>query len=57
MMISEKFYLQGSPSYNAFEKDIALVNIYFGDSTVFGEPSNPYICKKIIVLFSFLPRV
>ena len=23
-------------SYNAYEKDIAIVNIFFGDSTVFG---------------------
>ena len=23
--------------YNAYEKDIAIVNIFFGDSTVFGE--------------------
>ena len=22
--------------YNAYEKDIAVVNLYFGDSTVFG---------------------
>ena len=28
--------------YNAYEKDIALVNIYFGDSTVLGKtfPTN-----------------
>ena len=23
--------------YNAYDKDIAIVNIFFGDSTVFGE--------------------
>ena len=28
--------LKGNPKYNAYEKDIAVVNIYFGDSTVFG---------------------
>ena len=27
---------QGDQLYNAYEKDIALVNIYFGDSTVLG---------------------
>merc|ERR1711974_371908 len=26
---------EGNPKYNAYEKDIAVVNIYFGDSTVF----------------------
>ena len=25
------------PDYNAYEKDIAVVNIFFGESTVFGE--------------------
>ena len=24
-------------SYNAYEKDIAIVNIFFGESTVFGK--------------------
>ena len=28
--------LKGSPQYDAYEKDIAVVNLYFGDSTVFG---------------------
>ena len=28
---------QDQVSYNAYEKDIAIVNIFFGDSTVFGE--------------------
>ena len=27
---------QESAFYNAFEKDIAVVNIFFGSSTVFG---------------------
>jgi hypothetical protein len=25
------------PMYNAYERDLAVVNIFFGDSTVFGE--------------------
>ena len=29
--------IQGEPYYNAYEKDIAVVNIFFGGSTVFGE--------------------
>ena len=29
--------LVGEPDYNAYEKDIAIVNIFFGDSTGFGE--------------------
>ena len=32
----QPFY-QDQVSYNAYEKDIAIVNIFFGDSTVFGE--------------------
>ena len=39
------FSPQGSPSYNAYEKDIALVNIYFGDSTVFGEQRYLNVCS------------
>ena len=27
---------KGSPQYNAYEKDIAVVNLFFGESTVFG---------------------
>ena len=30
-------FLQGDPKYNAYERDIAVVNLFFGDSTVFGE--------------------
>ena len=33
---NESLLLKGSPEYNAYEKDIAVVNLYFGDSTVFG---------------------
>ena len=29
--------LKGEAYYNAYEKDIAVVNIFFGGSTVFGE--------------------
>ena len=28
---------KGDQMYNAYEKDIAVVNLYFGDSTAFGE--------------------
>ena len=30
-------FFQWDLSYNAYEKDITIVNIFFGDSTVFGE--------------------
>ena len=33
------FFLQGDKLYNAYERDIAIVNIFFGESTVFGELS------------------
>ena len=29
--------LEGDPMYNAYDRDIAVVNIFFGESTVFGE--------------------
>ena len=36
--LNDKSILQkGNPEYNAYEKDIAVVNLYFGDSTVFGD--------------------
>ena len=28
---------QGTPLYNAYERDIAVLNLFFGDSTVFGK--------------------
>ena len=28
--------MQGIPEYNAFERDIAVLNVFFGDSTVLG---------------------
>ena len=31
---------QGNLDYNAYEKDIAIVNIFFGQSTVFGEETS-----------------
>ena len=33
---NETMSLKGSPQYNAYEKDIAVVNLFFGESTVFG---------------------
>ena len=29
--------MQDGPMYNAFERDIAVLNMFFGDSTVFGK--------------------
>ena len=34
--------LKENITYNAFEKDIAVVNVYFGRSTLFG---------KVVILF------
>ena len=33
---NQTMLLKGSPEYNAYEKDIAVLNLYFGHSTVFG---------------------
>ena len=33
----DHYKLKGDAYYNAYEKDIAVVNIFFGGSTVFGE--------------------
>ena len=33
----DHYPLQEEAYYNAYEKDIAVVNIFFGGSTVFGE--------------------
>ena len=30
-------HFQENPAYNAYEKDIAVVNIFFGQSTAFGK--------------------
>ena len=35
-MLYHFHFFQRDVSYNAYEKDIAIVNIFFGDSTVFG---------------------
>ena len=41
--------------YNAYEKDIAIVNIFFGESTVFGEEIRSKNQKfvKLILLSNF----
>ena len=31
------FFLQGDPEYNAYERDIARLNIFFAESTAFGD--------------------
>ena len=36
--------IQGDTYYNAYEKDIAVVNIFFGGSTVFGEEMSYQMC-------------
>ena len=39
---SINFDTQESQKYNAFEKDVAVVNIFFGSSTVFGLKNSAY---------------
>ena len=39
---------QDQVHYNAYEKDIAIVNIFFGESTVFGKKPQFYFHKKIV---------
>ena len=36
---------QGDVYYNAYDKDVAIVNIFFGDSTVFGESQSHITIK------------
>ena len=40
---SNQPFCQDHVFYNAYEKDIAIVNIFFGDSTVFGELHIPHV--------------
>ena len=30
-------FFQGAPDYNAYRRDIAVLNLFFGDSTAFGK--------------------
>ena len=32
-----QFFLQGDPEYNSYERDIAVLNIFFAESTAFGD--------------------
>ena len=41
--------------YNAYEKDIAMLNIYFGGSTVFGKKQNKR--KQRFYYCNIFPRV
>ena len=45
------FCLKGNPYYNAYEKDIAVVNLYFGDSTVFGD-----LLNVVLIFFLIFPK-
>ena len=47
--LSKVFFFQGDKHYDAFKKDIAVVNVYFGDSTVFGETMLITLCCLITV--------
>ena len=46
-----KNQIQGEAYYNASEKDIAVVNIFFGGSTVFGEETSCQMQFKIFYHF------
>ena len=39
------YFSQESEHYNVYEKDIAVVNIFFGSSTVFGLKSTLYFVQ------------
>ena len=45
--------LQGDPMYNAYDRDIAVVNIFFGESTVFGERKQNKIWNNYIKSIKF----
>ena len=55
VVVLEEFHfsLQGE-YYNAFEKDIAVVNIFFGKSTVFGKFLFSHGCFTNLTLRSFI---
>ena len=36
-IVENLFSIQDDPVYNAFERDIAIVNLFFPHSTVFGQ--------------------
>ena len=50
-----KTQIQGEAYYNAYEKDIAVVNIFFGGSTVFGEETS-YVSSNAVldIIYNFL---
>ena len=45
-------FLQDKLQYNAYEKDIAIVNIFFGEPTVYGE-LQPHITPKILLVMDY----
>ena len=42
--------IQGEAYYNAYEKDIAVVNIFFGGSTVFGEEEETSYQMQFLII-------
>ena len=48
--------MKGAQQYNAYEKDIAVVNLFFGDSTVFGKPqsTSKMISANLHLSFAFV---
>ena len=36
-LVENLYTFQGDPEYNAYERDIAVVNLFFPDSKVFGQ--------------------
>ena len=49
-----KTQIQGEAYYNAYEKDIAVVNIFFGGSTVFGEKMSYQLQFYILSAHEFI---
>ena len=44
--------MQDVPMYNAFERDIAVLNMFFGDSTVFGKWFGLFYHQSFVQSFS-----
>ena len=52
-----RLYHQGQSYYNAYKKDIAIVNIFFGEPTVFGESQSSTNDITCFPEFERLPKM
>ena len=63
-LVENLFSFQNDPEYNAFERDIAVVNLFFPDSTVFGQyiifkstNTHTLSCKSLCTEFERSPKM